>query len=57
MMERAASVVSVASAPPDAGPFPRVLLLHGSHGFAQEDVQLAQKLAEGGLLAIAASWF
>ncbi|WP_089941247.1 dienelactone hydrolase family protein [Candidatus Entotheonella palauensis] len=43
--------------PPGPGPFPSVLLLHGSHGFAQEYVQLAQDLADGGLLAMAASWF
>jgi hypothetical protein len=43
--------------PPGAGPFPVVLLLHGTHGFAQQYVQLAQDLARGGLLAVAAGWF
>jgi len=43
--------------PAGAGPFPSVLLLHGSHGFAQEYVRLAQDLADGGILAVAACWF
>lgn len=43
--------------PPGSGPFPTVLLLHGTHGFAQEYVRLAQDLARGGLLAVAACWF
>src|SRR5262245_14651895 len=38
--------------PSGAGPFPTVLLLHGSHSFAQEYVRLAQDLADGGLLAM-----
>ena len=43
--------------PRGAGPFPAIVLLHGSHGFAQEYVRLAQDLAEGGVLAVAACWF
>ena len=43
--------------PRAAGPFPTVVLLHGSHGFAHEYVRLAQDLAEGGVLAVAACWF
>jgi len=43
--------------PSGAGPFPTVILLHGSHGFAHEYVRLAQDLAGGGVLAIAACWF
>jgi dienelactone hydrolase len=43
--------------PPGAGPFPVVLLLHGTHGFAQQYVQLAHELAQAGLLAMAAGWF
>ena len=31
--------------------------LHGSHGFAQEYVRLAEDLTGGGLLAVAACWF
>src|SRR5215468_279421 len=37
--------------PAGGGPLPSVLLLHGSHGFAQEYVRLAQDLADGGILA------
>ena len=50
-------MLAAVTRPSGAGPFPTVLLLHGSHGFAQEYVRLAQDLADGGLLAIAACWF
>jgi len=43
--------------PRGAGPFPTVVTLHGSHGFAHEYVRLAQDLADGGVLAVAACWF
>jgi dienelactone hydrolase len=43
--------------PRGAGPFPAVLLLHGTHGFAHQYVRLAEDLARGGLLAVAACWF
>lgn len=43
--------------PAGAGPWPAVLLLHGSHGFAQEYVHLAKDLSRGGLLGVAACWF
>jgi carboxymethylenebutenolidase len=43
--------------PSGVGPFPSVLLLHGTHGFAQQYVQMAQDLAARGLLAVAACWF
>jgi carboxymethylenebutenolidase len=43
--------------PSGAGPFPSVLVLHGTHGFAQQYVQMAQDLAARGLLAVVACWF
>ncbi len=43
--------------PKGAGPFPAVLLLHGTHGFAHQYVRLAEDLARGGVLAVAACWF
>src|SRR5262245_2164278 len=43
--------------PSGAGPFPTVLLLHGSHGFAHEYIRLAHDLAASGFLAVAAGWF
>lgn len=51
------TMLAAVARPSGTGPYPTVLLLHGSHGFAQEYVRLAQELADGGLLAIAASWF
>jgi dienelactone hydrolase len=50
-------LIAAVTRPPGAGPFPAVLLLHGSHGFAQEYVRLAQELATRGLLGVAACWF
>ena len=43
--------------PSGAGPFPSVILLHGTHGFAPQYVQLAQDLARAGFLAVAGCWF
>src|SRR4029077_3978956 len=45
-------MLAAVARPPRAGPFPIVVLLHGSHGFAHEYVRLAQDLADGGLMAI-----
>jgi carboxymethylenebutenolidase len=50
-------MLAAVARPSGAGPFPVVLLLHGTHGFAREYVQLAQDLARGGLLAVAPCWF
>lgn len=50
-------MLAAVARPQGAGPFPTVVLLHGSHGFAQEYVRLAQDLAGGGVLAVAACWF
>ncbi len=50
-------MLAAVARPPGAGPFPAVILLHGSHGFAHEYVRLAQDLAGGGVLALAACWF
>lgn len=50
-------MLAAVARPTGPGRFPTVLLLHGSHGFAQEYVQLASELASGGLLAMAACWF
>src|SRR5688572_19588475 len=43
--------------PSGEGPFPTVIVLHGSHGFAREYVQLARALAKEGVLGVAACWF
>ena len=43
--------------PSGSGPFPVVVVLHGTHGFAQEYVHWARDLARGGFLAVAACWF
>ncbi|HEY0809521.1 MAG TPA: alpha/beta hydrolase [Longimicrobiales bacterium] len=51
-------VVRVAVARPSGpGPFPAVLILHGTHGFAEEYVELARDLARQGILGFAACWF
>jgi len=48
---------AVARPAPGGGPYPAVLILHGSHGFAEEYVRLARDLARSGVVAVAACWF
>ena len=43
--------------PSGTGPFPAVLVLHGTHGFARQYVEWANDLASGGFIAVAACWF
>ena len=43
--------------PSGRGPFTTLLILHGSHGFAREYVQLAKAFSDRGIQAIAACWF
>jgi len=50
-------MLAAVARPQGAGPFPAVVLLHGSHGFARQYVRLAQDLARGGVVAVAACWF
>src|SRR5262245_17967549 len=50
-------MLAAVARPRGPGPFPTVVLLHGTHGFAHEYVRLAQDLASGGVLAVAACWF
>ena len=51
-------VVHAAVAMPEGnGPFPAIIILHGTHGFAQEYVQLARRFAANGFIGIAACWF
>jgi dienelactone hydrolase len=50
-------MLAAVARPSGAGPFPVVILLHGTHGFPREYVQLAQALARSGFLASAACWF
>src|SRR4029453_16833473 len=43
--------------PPGGGPFPAVVVLPGTPGFARQDVEWANDLARGGFIAVAACWF
>jgi len=43
--------------PSGRGAFTTLVILHGSHGFAREYVQLARAFADRGIQAIAACWF
>jgi dienelactone hydrolase len=50
-------MLAAVARPRGAGPFPSVILLHGTHGFARQYVQWAQDLARAGFLAVAGCWF
>ena len=51
-------IVHAAVAIPEGkGPFPTIIILHGTHGFAQEYVQLANEFAKNGFVGVAACWF
>jgi dienelactone hydrolase len=50
-------ILMAVARPDGAGPFPVIVLLHGTHGFAHEYIRLAQELAQDGLIALAACWF
>jgi carboxymethylenebutenolidase len=54
---RAGVMLAAVARPTGRGPFPTIVLLHGSHGFAQQYVQLAQDLSRAGFLAVAPCWF
>ncbi len=51
------TMLAAIATPAGRPPFPSVLLLHGTHGFAREYVELAVELSRGGVLAVAACWF
>src|SRR5215813_8470403 len=52
------AVTAAVARPPGEGPFPVLVILHGTHGFAREYVGLAQDLSrEGGVVAVAGCWF
>jgi dienelactone hydrolase len=43
--------------PSGTGPFPAVLVLHGTHGFARQYVEWANDLARSGFIGVAGCWF
>lgn len=43
--------------PKARGPRPAVLILHGTHGFAEDYVALAREIAAAGFVGVAACWF
>jgi dienelactone hydrolase len=54
--DRGIMLIAVAR-PSGAGPLPTVIVLHGTHGFAREYVELASALAKHGVIGVAACWF
>lgn len=50
-------MLAAVARPQGTGPFPAILLLHGTHGFAQQYVDLARIMARNGLVGVAACWF
>lgn len=51
------TLIAAIARPEGKGPFPAVLLVHGSHGFAREYIGLAREIAAQGFSAVAACWF
>jgi dienelactone hydrolase len=51
------TILMAVARPTGKGPFPAVVILHGTHGFAREYVQLAKELAQDGIIAVAVCWF
>lgn len=51
------AMIAAIARPEGTGPFPAILILHGTHGFALEYVQLAQAMARRGVVGVAACWF
>ena len=50
--------ISAAVAWPEGpGPFPAIILLHGTSGYKQSDVTLAQDFAKSGFVALTGCWF
>lgn len=43
--------------PQGTGPFPALVILHGSHGFARQYVELARDMARSGMVVVAPCWF
>ena len=50
-------MLAAVATPSGPGPFTTVIILHGSHGFAHEYVELAAGLADLGVQAMAVCWF
>lgn len=50
-------MLAAVARPQGVGPFPALIVLHGTHGFARQYVQLAQAIARGGVVGVAACWF
>ena len=51
------AMLAAVARPSGAGPVPAVILLHGTHGFAQQYVEWIQDLARAGFVAVAGCWF
>ena len=51
------TLIAAVARPKGTGPFPVLLIVHGTHGFAREYVDLAHEIAARGFIAVAACWF
>lgn len=51
------NLLAAVARPKGKGPFPALLIAHGSHGFAREYVFLAREISAQGFLVVAACWF
>ena len=51
------TILAVYFSPEGDGPFPVIALLHGTAGFREVHVQLAQELSASGFVTVVGSWF
>jgi dienelactone hydrolase len=54
---RSGAMLAAVAKPRGMGPWPTLVIVHGSHGFAREYVHLAREIASQGFLVVAACWF
>jgi dienelactone hydrolase len=54
---RSGAMLAAVAKPRGTGPWPTLVIVHGSHGFAREYVHLAREIASQGFLVVAACWF
>lgn len=50
-------MLAAVARPNGVGPFPALIILHGTHGFAEQYVRLAEDMARDDVVGVAVCWF